>query len=216
MERIDLVLRETERVSEVFVGFGVIDFLVEDLKKRPLGTRLGLLTDARVKVLWGNRLQARLAQVGLKVDLLTIPPGEKSKQWETVRSVFEQMVTLGFDRKSALVAVGGGVVGDVTGFVSSIYMRSIPYAQIPTTLLAQVDSSLGGKTAIDLLQGKNLLGTYYGAGDARVQLATILKLYKKGRIKLDELITKRYSLEEINTGFADLSAGKHARGVVVF
>jgi len=93
--------------------------------------------------------------------MMVIQPGEASKKWGTLARIFGWLVKRGFDRKSCLIALGGGVVGDVTGFVASVYMRSIPYIQVPTTLLAQVDSSMGGKNGVDLSHGKNLIGTVY-------------------------------------------------------
>lgn len=161
MEKIDLVVKREERRSEIFIGFGLSEFLVKDLKERPLGNRLGIITDTRVEPLLGHRLYPLLARVGIRTDVIAIEPGEESKRWETVQRIFEELVEKGFDRKSGLIALGGGVVGDVAGFVAALYMRSIPYAQVPTTLLAQVDSSLGGKNGIDLPRGKNLLGTIY-------------------------------------------------------
>ncbi len=161
MERIGLTFREKERVCEIFVGFGALGFLAKDLKERPLGNRLAILTDTEVERFLGHRLHEDLTHIGIRADVIAIPPGEESKRWETVQGVFEEMLERGFDRKSGLMAVGGGVVGDIAGFVASLYMRSIPYVQVPTTLLAQVDSSLGGKNGIDLPHGKNLLGTFY-------------------------------------------------------
>lgn len=161
MERIELLLKREEKLCEIFIGCGLTDFVVRDLKRRPLGNRLAILTDTRVEDLLARRFRDRLTRAGIRTDLIAIKPGEASKQWKTVRTIFEKLIRKGFDRRSALLAVGGGVVGDVAGFVASLYMRSIPYAQVPTTLLAQVDSSLGGKNGIDLSHGKNLLGTIY-------------------------------------------------------
>jgi 3-dehydroquinate synthase len=161
MERIALISNGPAGASEIFVGAGLAEFMVGDLRERPLGNRLGLVTDDRVGPLVAGRLRERLERAGLKTDLLSIPPGEASKRWETARSIFDWMAGAGFDRRSALVAVGGGVVGDLAGFAASLYMRSIPFAQVPTTLLAQVDSSMGGKTAIDFGDRKNLLGTFH-------------------------------------------------------
>jgi 3-dehydroquinate synthase len=140
MERIHLVLETSKKASEIFVGIDLFDFLVKDLKERPLGSRLGIVTDAHVESIVGKRLQDHLVRSGLNTDMIAIRPGEGSKRWETAQSIFEWMADSRFDRKSALLALGGGVVGDITGFTASLYMRSIPYAQIPTSLLAQVDS----------------------------------------------------------------------------
>jgi 3-dehydroquinate synthase len=161
LERIHLTLKASEKTSEIFVGVDLLDFLARDLSERPLGNRLGMITDTQVESILGDQLRNHLIRSGLEVDTFAIRPGEGSKRWEIAQSIIEWMSDSGFDRKSALLALGGGVVGDMTGFVASLYMRSIPYAQIPTTLLAQVDSSLGGKTAIDLPGRKNLLGTFY-------------------------------------------------------
>uniref|UniRef100_A0A7C3MIV4 3-dehydroquinate synthase n=1 Tax=Dictyoglomus thermophilum TaxID=14 RepID=A0A7C3MIV4_DICTH len=100
--------------------------------------------------------------VNIKEDsYIFVPEGEKSKSFKEVIRIVRNMANLGADRKSVLLAFGGGVIGDLTGFVSSIYMRGIDYIQIPTTLLAQVDSSIGGKTGINIPEGKNLVGTFY-------------------------------------------------------
>jgi 3-dehydroquinate synthase len=161
MEKINLIFTASKKPCEIFVGVDLLDFLANDLKERPLGNHLGIITDTMVERILGDRLQRHLIDADLKTDMVAIRPGEGFKRWETVESIFKWMADLGFDRKSALLSLGGGVVGDLTGFAASLYMRSIPYAQIPTTLLAQVDSSLGGKTAIDLGEKKNLLGTFH-------------------------------------------------------
>jgi 3-dehydroquinate synthase len=95
------------------------------------------------------------------VDRITVPPGEAAKEMRTILSVVEKLIALGADRSTALIALGGGVIGDLTGFTASIFMRGIPVIQIPTTLLAQVDSSIGGKTGVDTDAGKNILGTFH-------------------------------------------------------
>ena len=188
MEEIRLALKEKEKISEIFIGVHLLDFAVRDLRERPLGNRLGIVTDSQVEAVLGSRLKENLIQEGIKVDLFAIRPGEKSKRWETVESIFEWMADLGFDRKSSLLGLGGGVVGDIAGFSSSLYMRSIPYAQIPTTLLAQVDSSLGGKTAIDLPMRKNLLGTFY----------------QPRRVYIDPSVLATLPFEEIRNGLAEV------------
>ena len=188
MEKVDLVLKRHEKCSRIFIGFELIDFLVRDLKARPLGSRLGIITDTTVESLLGHRLYQRLTGVGIRTDIITIQPGEESKRWETVYRIFEELVEMGFDRKSGLIALGGGVVGDVAGFVASLYMRSIPYAQVPTTLLAQVDSSLGGKNGIDLPHGKNLLGT----------------IYQPDRVYVDPAILQSLPDEEFRNGLAEV------------
>jgi 3-dehydroquinate synthase len=121
----------------------------------------------------------KLGQTGLPVDVIEIPAGEASKSVDTVVDVARQLLKLKASRQSLLVALGGGVVGDITGFVASIYMRSVPYVQIPTTLLAQVDSSVGGKTGVDLPEGKNLLGTFYQPRAVYIELSFLKSLSDK-------------------------------------
>ena len=111
--------------------------------------------------LQGKAVHDTLAVMGLDLELIEIPSGEAAKSIQTCLEVVEKLIQAGADRTSALIALGGGVVGDITGFIASTYMRGIPYIQIPTTLLSQVDSSIGGKTAIDLPTGKNLMGSFH-------------------------------------------------------
>jgi 3-dehydroquinate synthase (EC 4.2.3.4) len=99
--------------------------------------------------------------MGIQADMIEFPAGEVSKNVDVMLDIVKKLLDMGVDRRSVLIALGGGVAGDLTGFVASTYMRGIPYIQVPTTLLAQVDSSIGGKTGIDLSAGKNLLGAFY-------------------------------------------------------
>ncbi|RKX59222.1 MAG: 3-dehydroquinate synthase [Thermodesulfobacteriota bacterium] len=123
--------------------------------------RYVIITDSNVESHIGMDLVKLLRQAGIRVELLSFAAGENSKNMDTVVDLARRMVHLGADRQTAILALGGGVVGDVAGFLASIYMRGILLVQIPTTLLAQVDSSVGGKTGVDLPEGKNLLGTFY-------------------------------------------------------
>jgi 3-dehydroquinate synthase len=120
-----------------------------------------IITDSNVADYLGLDLVRLLRQSGARVELLSFTAGEESKNMGTILELASKMVDLGADRQTAVLALGGGVVGDMAGFLASIYMRGVPLVQIPTTLLAQVDSSVGGKTGIDLPEGKNLLGTFY-------------------------------------------------------
>ncbi len=145
---------------EIQVGIGSLTELGRILRENPIGHRYFIVTDDHVKDLLGLDLLQILRSEGLSADLLSFPAGEGSKTMETVVSLARRMVGLGADRKAAVIALGGGVPGDVAAFLASIYMRGIPFIQVPTTLLAQVDSSVGGKTGVDLPEGKNLLGTF--------------------------------------------------------
>src|SRR6185503_3431591 len=110
---------------------------------------------------WGKKLTASLAAAGFVPKILQMPNGERHKKLATVEKLSEQLSRLGADRNSVIVAFGGGVVGDVTGLLSSLYMRGVELVQIPTTVLAQVDASIGGKTGVNLPAGKNLVGTFH-------------------------------------------------------
>jgi 3-dehydroquinate synthase len=143
----------------VSVGSGILDSLAKHtpaLKQRKL---VFLLTSPEIWALWGQRVRASLAP--LDPIVLFLPAGERHKRLSQVERLATEMATAGADRSSLLIAFGGGVTGDVGGFLSAIYMRGIDYIQVPTTLLAQVDSSVGGKTGVNLQTGKNLVGCFY-------------------------------------------------------
>ncbi|MFW6049119.1 MAG: 3-dehydroquinate synthase [Candidatus Bipolaricaulota bacterium] len=120
-----------------------------------------VITDETVDDLYRKELSRSLDEAGCRYDRLVIPPGEKSKNLSTAGELYERLGELNLDRDSTLVAFGGGVVGDLGGFLASTFLRGLSLVQIPTTLLAQVDSSVGGKTAINLSAGKNMVGTFY-------------------------------------------------------
>ena len=146
---------------EICIGNAILDRMVLLIAKNHKAGRHIVITDSNVNKLHGPKLLAALKDVGLNVDLIEFPAGEASKNINTAVDIAGKLLEVGAGRNSLLIAFGGGVVGDLTGFVASMFMRSVPYIQIPTTLLAQVDSSIGGKTAVDLPYGKNLLGTFY-------------------------------------------------------
>ncbi|MBW2097489.1 MAG: 3-dehydroquinate synthase [Deltaproteobacteria bacterium] len=146
---------------DILIGQGLLKVLGGDLDSVLPAPRYVIITDSNVESHIGMELVKLLRQAGIRVELLSFAAGENSKNMDTVVDLARRMVHLGADRQTAILALGGGVVGDVAGFLASIYMRGILLVQIPTTLLAQVDSSVGGKTGVDLPEGKNLLGTFY-------------------------------------------------------
>lgn len=161
MNRIKVNLdKRLSRSYDICIGQDILDRAGLLLAKNNWAARYIIVTDAHVEALHGARVLETLRGVGLKADLIAVPAGEGSKVMDTALKVVDRLMDLGADRSSALIALGGGVIGDLAGFIASIYMRSVPCIQIPTTLLAQVDSSIGGKTGIDLPAGKNLLGTF--------------------------------------------------------
>jgi 3-dehydroquinate synthase len=123
--------------------------------------RLFLVTVPPVRRRWGKKVTSALAASGFATKILEMPNGEQHKKLATVEKLAEQLSRLGADRNSVIVALGGGVVGDVTGLLASLYMRGLDVVQIPTTVLAQVDASVGGKTGVNLRSGKNLVGTFH-------------------------------------------------------
>ena len=162
MKRIRLDLKsKTDRSYDVLVGRGILASLHSEIQRLGRFSSFGLVTDEVVRPLVAEPLQDQLRSNSIDTTLIALPPGESAKTMGTVLDLCQQLLVQGFDRRSLLLAVGGGVVGDITGFAAAIYMRGIPYIQVPTTLLAQVDSSLGGKTGVDLPSGKNLLGAFH-------------------------------------------------------
>jgi 3-dehydroquinate synthase len=120
-----------------------------------------IVSNTAVAPLYAELLQATLGSHFAVVHVLELPDGEQYKTWETLHLIFDALLANGSDRKTILFALGGGVVGDMTGFAAACYMRGVPFVQVPTTLLAQVDSSVGGKTGINHPQGKNMIGAFY-------------------------------------------------------
>lgn len=161
---------------EILINSGLLDKICEDLPATLDFGKVALITDSKVKELYGIRLLESLRGAGLKAEIFDFPEGEASKNINTVINLARALINKGFDRKDLILALGGGVVGDVAGFLASIYLRGVPYVQVPTTLLAQVDSSIGGKTGIDLPEGKNLLGTFYQPRKVYIDLDVLQSL----------------------------------------
>lgn len=149
-----------ERSYPVQVGVGLLDDN-PTLMALSSGRSVALIADATVGALFGDRLEALLRRSASNVQRVVVPPGEATKQWVWVDAIHDQMLAARMDRGSLVVALGGGVVGDLAGFAAATYQRGVDLVQIPTTLLAQVDSSVGGKTAINHARGKNMVGAFH-------------------------------------------------------
>ncbi len=160
MER-TLTVGLQERSYPIHIGSGLLPKLGEYLKAQLRSLRYAVVSDDNVAALYGQSVLDSLKSAGLSGELFTFPAGESSKRLATVEELARAMTLSGFDRGNVIIALGGGVSGDMAGFLAAIYMRGIPFVQVPTSLLAQVDSSVGGKTGVDLAEGKNLLGTFY-------------------------------------------------------
>ncbi|HEB70736.1 MAG TPA: 3-dehydroquinate synthase [Desulfobulbus sp.] len=150
-----------ERSYPIVIQPGVLHLVGQDIAARKIAKRFGIISDDYVAALYGDTLLQSLADAGVGAELVTFPRGEASKNLQTIATLASELAGRGFDRGDGLIALGGGVSGDMAGFLASIYMRGIPFVQIPTTLLSQVDSSVGGKTGVDIPEGKNLVGTFY-------------------------------------------------------
>ncbi len=146
----------------IFIGAGILRTAGKLLRHVfPHRPRLAVIASSPVSRAWGKMLRASLKAAGFEFEFLEMPDGERHKHLAAVETLAVRMSKLAFDRQSVVVAFGGGVVGDVAGLLASIYMRGIDFVQIPTTLLAQVDASIGGKNGVNLSTGKNLVGTFH-------------------------------------------------------
>jgi 3-dehydroquinate synthase len=150
-----------ERSYPIIIKEGLLDEIGTELRKHPVAKRYGVIADEYVASLFGETILESLGTENIANELITFPRGEESKKLDTVGKLASSLAQKGFDRKDGLIALGGGVTGDITGFLAATYMRGIPFVQVPTTLLAQVDSSVGGKTGVDIPEGKNLVGAFY-------------------------------------------------------
>jgi 3-dehydroquinate synthase len=162
------------------------------MRKRFSRDTCAIISDTNVGARFANRIKGSLTSAGFNVILITIPAGEKSKTLKQAGAVCEQMIVAGLDRQSFVIGLGGGVIGDMSGFVAAIYHRGIPHVQIPTTLLAMVDSSIGGKTGVNTADGKNLIGAVH-----------------QPSLVIDDVdVLKTLPRREFNQGFAEVI--KHA------
>jgi 3-dehydroquinate synthase len=149
-----------ERSYPIVIGSGLFDQPATYAALPGAQTAL-IVSNSTVAPLYAQRLEQALRSKYPKIHTIVLPDGEAYKTWQTLNLIFDSLLTNGCDRKTALFALGGGVVGDMTGFAAASYMRGVPFVQVPTTLLAQVDSSVGGKTAINHTLGKNMIGAFY-------------------------------------------------------
>ena len=159
MEKIRVEL--AERSYDISIGNNILKRIGENLKALNLSPKIAIVSNPTVFSLYGEQVSDSLKKAGFDVVTVTIPDGEEYKDLLWVQHIYDELLDHKLDRSSALVALGGGVIGDITGFAASTYMRGISYIQIPTTLLAQADSSVGGKTGVNHKLGKNMIGTFW-------------------------------------------------------
>lgn len=151
-----------EQRYPIYIGTGQIERLGELVRGRlPRAQRALIITDTNVGPIYAEAARASLESSGIRTSRVMVPAGEASKSLAQVYTLYNSCLKAELDRQSAIVALGGGVVGDLAGYVAATFLRGIPFVQVPTSLLAQVDSSVGGKTGVDLPQGKNLVGAFH-------------------------------------------------------
>jgi 3-dehydroquinate synthase len=188
----ELEIRVGVHNYSVLVDAGLLGRLGNYTRKYLPRERCAIISDSNVAPLLADRVRKSLASAGLQPTLITIPAGEKSKTLGQAGAICDQMITAGLDRQSFVIGLGGGVIGDISGFVAAIYHRGIPHVQIPTTLLAMVDSSIGGKSGVNTRNGKNLIGA----------------IHHPSLVINDLDVLKTLPRREFNQGFAEII--KHA------
>ena len=149
------------RSYDIRIEHGLLRRAGEEIRTVYQGEKITIITDSNVGPLYAGVLRASLEEAGYLVHTCQIPAGEESKDQKQLFMLYDEMLDFGMTRTDLVIALGGGVVGDLAGFAAATLLRGIPFVQIPTTILAQVDSSVGGKVAIDLPRGKNLVGAFY-------------------------------------------------------
>ena len=159
MERIKVALEE--RGYDIIICSDCIKDTGNHLKDIGLRDKICIVTNPKINKLYGRKITESLKKAGFLPLTIMIPDGERYKNLKTVSDIYDKLISYKIERSSSLIALGGGVIGDITGFAAATFLRGIPYIQVPTTLLAQVDSSVGGKTGVDHKKGKNLIGAFY-------------------------------------------------------
>lgn len=160
------------RSYDIQINSGAIRQLGKQCRKLGLGASCAIITDSKVAPHYAALATTSLVNAGFEVRRIVVPAGEKAKSIKSVETCYQHLAAHRLERRSFIVALGGGVVGDLAGFVAATYLRGIPFVQVPTTLLAQVDSSVGGKTGVNLPAGKNLVGAFYQPKLVLCDLAT--------------------------------------------
>ncbi|MCM8711602.1 3-dehydroquinate synthase [Clostridium sp. SYSU_GA19001] len=156
-----LTVNLPDKSYPIYIEKGIIQNIGENIKKIYKNKKIAIITDSNVEKLYGQKLENNLIKENFITKMIIIEPGEKSKSFEVLQRVCDELLEFNLTRGDLIIAFGGGVVGDLGGFAASIILRGIPFIQIPTSLLAQIDSSIGGKVAVNSKHGKNLIGSFY-------------------------------------------------------
>lgn len=163
----------SERAYDIIIGSGSLAGVGTFAISRTRATHAVIITDKNVETHYAHPAAEQLGQAGCKVEVLVVAPGEQSKSVNASGVLWEKLLELGTDRKSLIIAVGGGVIGDLAGFVAATYARGLSFIQVPTTLLAQVDSSVGGKVGINLAAAKNMVGAFWQPRGVMIDIAAL-------------------------------------------
>ena len=177
-----------EKSYHIHIGKNIVDLLPEIISPSVTRKKIFLVSDEAVGSTILPRVRKILEDAGFELSIILVPSGEKSKSFEQLQIILSELLDNNIERRDIVIALGGGVIGDLVGFASSILYRGINFIQIPTTLLAQVDSSIGGKTAINVKQGKNLVGSFH---QPKIVVADVNFL-------------STLSLREVKAGFAEI------------
>jgi len=172
-------IRLGQRSYPIYIGSGILDRAGELIARLPVGKKVLLVTNPVVGNLYGEKTAGSLSRAGFTVYRAEIPDGEQYKTLQSAAQLYDRAFEAGLDRGCPVAALGGGVTGDLAGFVAATYMRGVPFVQIPTTLLAQVDSSVGGKVAVNHPRGKNIIGAFYQPGLVLADTATLRTLDRR-------------------------------------
>lgn len=198
---------------EIFIKSGIINSIGKEISKIYKGNKIALITDENVNEFYGEVVKKSLEDNDFKVLKVVLKPGEGSKSIESLMKLYNELLDFKLNRGNLIIALGGGVIGDLAGFCAATLLRGIPFVQVPTSLLAQIDSSIGGKVAIDLPRGKNLIGNFHHPRAVYIDphvLKTLKKRYvndglgeaiKYGLIKDKELFEKFESIESYEALF---------------
>lgn len=195
MSAVTLQVQLGARTYEIVIGDGLLND-ISNIIQGSVDAQIVVVSNILVYPLYGVPLEAALRKAGMRVFSIVLPDGEVNKDWPTLDKIFDSLLENACDRKTMLIALGGGVIGDMVGFAAAIYQRGIPFIQIPTTLLAQVDSSVGGKTAINHRLGKNMVGAFYQPRRVVIDIATLASLPEREyRSGLAEIIKYGVALD---------------------
>jgi len=168
-----------DRSYPIYVGAGIMERAGEFLKQAGLGGKVAVVTNPTVAQLYLDPIHEALTKAEFQVTPVLLPDGEEHKNLKSLATIYDHLISERFERKSCVLALGGGVIGDLAGFAAATYLRGVPYVQVPTTLLAHVDSSVGGKTGVNHENGKNLIGAFYQPKLVLIDVAVLKTLPRR-------------------------------------